>query len=289
MKDFSEGLFNREQQPTLSRAYAYVLTSPGTTTKYLTNINTPFTLPGVGTFTPAGIKHGQISQNIDNSVTIAMGVGRTVELYKSLLFNYAGKLIITIYLVNFGKLEEQQIQDVTPEKYQLFRGVLKRSSYSEGSLSLEFVDEFNTDKSKVAKNLYQRTCAHELYGDYCKVNKATYKSTRTILAIDNANRLVDVTGSESENNYYGLGTLEKVATSDGASILSSTTATGSIHRLRLSYIPATLQVGDSVDLYPGCDKTIRTCIARFNNLANNLSFPFTPVKRNPTLDGGDRA
>ena len=43
---------------------------------------------------------------------------------------------------------------------------------------------------------------------------------------------------------------------------------------------SSLVAGASVALYPGCDRILSTCINKFGNRANNLSFPWFS-KNNP--------
>jgi hypothetical protein len=43
-------------------------------------------------------------------------------------------------------------------------------------------------------------------------------------------------------------------------------------------------VGDNVTLTAGCDRTRATCVAKFNNLANFMGFPYIPTK-NPYSSG----
>jgi hypothetical protein len=54
-------------------------------------------------------------------------------------------------------------------------------------------------------------------------------------------------------------------------------STGSLIQLQLiKPLPFPVAAGDLVELVPGCDKTIATCLNVFNNLIHNGSMPFTP-------------
>ncbi|MDG4870579.1 phage BR0599 family protein, partial [Guyparkeria sp. 1SP6A2] len=39
-----------------------------------------------------------------------------------------------------------------------------------------------------------------------------------------------------------------------------------------------LEVGQEIEVYPGCDRTAATCNAKFNNLLNYGGFDFIPPK-----------
>jgi uncharacterized phage protein (TIGR02218 family) len=48
--------------------------------------------------------------------------------------------------------------------------------------------------------------------------------------------------------------------------------------ITLSAVPPGLAVGDTISLYPGCDRTLATCDTKFGNSANFGGFPFIPTK-----------
>ena len=50
--------------------------------------------------------------------------------------------------------------------------------------------------------------------------------------------------------------------------------TGKAHTIEIWFAA----VGDTIYLYPGCDRTLATCTAKFGNSANFGGFPFIPTK-----------
>ena len=48
--------------------------------------------------------------------------------------------------------------------------------------------------------------------------------------------------------------------------------------ITVSAVPPGLAIGDAIYLYPGCDRTLNTCHAKFGNSANFGGFPFIPTK-----------
>jgi hypothetical protein len=48
-------------------------------------------------------------------------------------------------------------------------------------------------------------------------------------------------------------------------------------------LPVDMRVGDTIFAFPGCDRTVDTCVGKFDNLVNMGGFPHSPG-RNP-FDG----
>lgn len=130
------------------------------------------------------------------------------------------------------------------------------------------------------RRLYQRQCPHVLYGAACK---ASAPAARFLGAAGLISGLtVDVSGtSAGGDGYYAGGILEW----SGAAGTERRFIVGHAgNTLTLSTQPNGLTTGTSVSVYPGCDHSLATCHAKFNNAANFGGFPFIPTK-NPY--GGD--
>ena len=75
---------------------------------------------------------------------------------------------------------------------------------------------------------------------------------------------------------YAQGTITFTSGADTGASATVKTATASA--LTLAYpLPQVPAAGDAFTAYQGCDHTLATCKAKFNNAANFRGFPFVPV------------
>ncbi len=119
---------------------------------------------------------------------------------------------------------------------------------------------------------YQANCPYPLYKAGCWVNKDLYKVSTTITNIS-ANWLT-LTVPIGDGKKYSAGFL----TYQSDTYLHKAHITqGGQDRLVLARPVAWVQVGRTVSIYPGCDRTMATCASRFNNLNNFGGFPGIPT------------
>ena len=130
--------------------------------------------------------------------------------------------------------------------------------------------------------LHQAGCNQTLYdqSEYgCGVDPSGYIEQRTVTAIAEGGRLVTVDGTAPADVGYFVG--GRISKGSGPYRWISQHAGLDL----VLHIPVIgLEVGDTVNLLPGCDKTIDTCVARFGNRAGFLGFPLIPVSH-PVVDG----
>lgn len=128
---------------------------------------------------------------------------------------------------------------------------------------------------------YQKNCPHVLYAPTtCKVDKEAFRVTGTVTAIDGLTISVDTFSAQPEGWFNG-GFLEYSLPSGMVERRMVLTHTGVT--VEILGLPAGMQVGDAISGFPGCDLTVDTCVAKFNNLDNMGGFPHSPG-RNP-FDG----
>ncbi|MDD2318271.1 MAG: phage BR0599 family protein, partial [Desulfobacterales bacterium] len=95
----------------------------------------------------------------------------------------------------------------------------------------------------------------------------------TISLVTNPTTLVMSATSGYDDGWFSGGIIANL--NDTRFILSHVANT-----LTISRPLASLTAGTAVALYPGCDRTLATCVSKFNNVVNALSFPWFP-KNNP--------
>jgi uncharacterized phage protein (TIGR02218 family) len=122
---------------------------------------------------------------------------------------------------------------------------------------------------------YQRQCPHVLYGAACGVNQTAFKVIGTVAVISGGTVQVNAAGSHADGHFAG-GFIEwnsSAGVSDNRLITDHTSVT-----LTLAAPIIGLAVGDTVNLYPGCDHTLATCEAKFANHLNYGGWPYIPLK-----------
>ncbi|MFI3270563.1 MAG: phage BR0599 family protein [Pseudomonadota bacterium] len=114
---------------------------------------------------------------------------------------------------------------------------------------------------------YQLSCPHTLYSTACGASLTGATTTATVTSVSGTK--VTFKSTPSNIAHYVMGQIVKA---DGSRRLITSYDTSSITMERAF----SLEVGDSVTLYKGCDKTTSTCQSRFNNILNYGGFPFMP-------------
>ena len=123
------------------------------------------------------------------------------------------------------------------------------------------------------KNLYQSTCIHSVYDDGCGLVAADFTVTGIVAA--NSTKTALYCNLAQADAYFGLGTLQF---SNGPNANVRRTVKRYITGLVVPVPPLefTPVAGNAFEIKPGCDKLTTTCDTKFNNLANNRSFPWIP-------------
>lgn len=128
----------------------------------------------------------------------------------------------------------------------------------------------------------QRTCTHLLYDTGCGVSAASYKITPTVNTISGTALVVSsISGKPDDWATYG----RVVRVSDGAqrSVLAQTGTA-----ITLDYPFGTLNPGDALEVYAGCDLTVTSangCVTKFSNVLNFGGDPVMPAG-NPAAPTG---
>lgn len=121
---------------------------------------------------------------------------------------------------------------------------------------------------------YEPACVNSLYDIGCKVNKAAFEVTGTVLGTDGRRQFTIPSAADQPDGYYVggimiLNGMHMIADHVGDQITLLRHTTG--------------EVGDVVKLLPGCNHTRETCATRFNNINNYRGFPWM-TDRNPFQD-----
>jgi uncharacterized phage protein (TIGR02218 family) len=124
--------------------------------------------------------------------------------------------------------------------------------------------------------MYQPTCLHTLYDTGCGLSKLSTSPSFSGSGTVGAGSTASIIYWPGANANFAQGTI-----TFNTGVLSGVTATvgsvvngSSLNLINpLQSVPAP---GDGFTVYFGCDHTLTTCQAKFNNLANFRGFPYVP-------------
>ena len=122
------------------------------------------------------------------------------------------------------------------------------------------------------RNLYQPACNHVLFDSGCGLVKNAFGAAGVVGAGASATLVPWAAASSA----YAQGTITFTSGANTGVTANIKGANGTA--LTLSYpLPDVPAAGDGFTAYQGCDHTLATCRAKFDNGANFRGFPFVPV------------
>lgn len=178
-------------------------------------------------------------------------------------FTYKDLLEIEFYMAHLPNIPGNQFYD--PELQ--FKGEKINQAIDKGSglFKITFVQgELKMLKRNLLKKGIQKLCNNILYDNHCSLNENDYKFTVTVTAISKGE--ITATGlSAKPDNYFYLGKaiFTKAGRTQKTMILEHT---GDTVKLQQEFFK--LLIGDTIDVYAGCDKKPETCLDKFNNIYN---------------------
>lgn len=131
----------------------------------------------------------------------------------------------------------------------------------------------------VPPNLIQSSCRHSLYNPNCTLVKSSFASANAIATPPGTTLQLNLTTTITVSPFYQLGTCVFTSGQNNGLefFIKNQGVSGGVSFLTLGaptpFLPAP---GDTVEIYPGCDKTIATCSNKFNNLIHFGGMPFVP-------------
>lgn len=126
------------------------------------------------------------------------------------------------------------------------------------------------------KRDYGPGCDHELYdANSCRVLASSFRTTGTISVVSGAVLTIPAAGALAVGWFTG-GYISFAVVDDLDNSLMIVEHSGT--SVTVEYVNSLVVAGLSVDMYPGCDRSIATCRDKFSNVINNGAFPFHPEK-----------
>jgi hypothetical protein len=217
-------------------------------------------------YIPAVIKRDSISYNSELEVTsLTIRVGLIEDPFYSFLNNHFHEEIqiniLKYFPYNGG---------VSP----LFSGFLNDISITGNEAAVNVVGIESFLNQTIPKFYYQPACNNTLFDSFCSLTASSYAENEVITNISSDGLSLSGLFSTTENYLlYGqavFGTERRMIVYHSASLI----------QVRFAF--NSLEVNDTIVVYPGCNKTLSQCVSRFNNKVNFLGFPYIP-KKNPAI------
>lgn len=139
-----------------------------------------------------------------------------------------------------------------------------------------------------------RECSNVLYDTACTVSRTgsfgglAFKVTTTVIYVNGRDVRVDLGDTDRNGSWAEGGELLHTATGDRMTITLQTDLNAGISAvadLRMQMQIVGLKVGDSVEIYAGCDHDMTSCRDKFDNRPNFRGFPSMP-SQNPWAPAG---
>lgn len=231
------------------------------------------------TWSPSAIQHSEIKQSSaisknSTKVTIPLTLGLA-----SLFKGWSPDRVVTVNIRrgHFGE----------PDVLIYWKGRVSSSKVNNKTLDLSVESIFTSLRNSGVRARFQRNCRHALYSNGCKVNKADFLVKGSVSALSGLTLTIPEAATQTDG-WFDSGILEL---GDGSFRMILQHVGDQITLARESrYLTEEFPVsgygqsygefygGMSVNLYPGCNRTVETCKNKFNNLDNQGGFKWIPSK-----------
>lgn len=179
---------------------------------------------------------------------------------------------IKVFLVNY--------KDLTQGILRLRRGWLGEILYSNGGVFQTELRGMTQALSQRIGEVYTAECRADLGDSRCGVNitDPSWTKAATITAVtDRRIFQISVTEPRAVDDWFNLGVAQFTSGDNNGVAIEIKDWVASSNEMTLflptPYVP---QVGDTLNVYPGCDKRTTTCINKFDNIVNFRGEPFVP-------------
>lgn len=159
-------------------------------------------------------------------------------------------------------------------KLVMWMGRVLNTKFDEFEMELSLESILSSMQRIILTRSYQKNCPHLLYGTACGVDPVLHKVTTAAKTVSGVTVSAPISPADG---YYAGGMVTYTSVHSGTVerrfIAGNTGGT-----LTLDRYPYGLLVGQSFELWPGCDRTLADCKDKFNNIANFGGQPFIPTK-----------
>lgn len=159
----------------------------------------------------------------------------------------------------------------------MFGGVIGHSTHDRRLQQINFTVEGKFSRGRVVNvESWSSTCRADLGDARCTVDIEALKTGATVTSVPSQYTFVDSSLALADD-AVALGVVKWLTGANAGlafEIKGNVAATDRV----TTFMPApfVIQVGDTCDLYPGCNKSLSTCRDTYNNVVNFRGEPFIP-------------
>lgn len=133
----------------------------------------------------------------------------------------------------------------------------------------------------VPATIYQPGCSNTLFDSTCGLAKAAYAAAATATSASDATRRTFSTGLAQAAGYFDMGWAVGVTGPNAGVGRTVKSYSGGVIN-SIQPWPLAVAVGNTFTVYPGCDKTQATCLAKFSNTIRFRGYPYVPAPETVT-------
>jgi uncharacterized phage protein (TIGR02218 family) len=215
-------------------------------------------------FSPSALRNTN-DLAVDNfDVTFMLEFDGTAEA--ELIGGYYDYAKVEVFLINYA--------DLSMGKVSLARGTLGEITIGRGQAKTE-IRGLAQELQQDVLELTSLTCRTDLGDARCKVNLALFTVSGAITSVTN-NKIFADSGRLETSGYFNGG-LFTWTTGDNAQLKMEVKNFNGASQFELhTSMPYPIQVGDTYEVYRGCDKSFSACKNIFNNVVNFRGEPHLP-------------
>lgn len=270
MKSLSPALQTHLNGELTTLAYLVKLTCANGTVKGFTTHDQNISIGGViyladGALTPSAIE-SRAGLAVDNlEITGILDSTHIIEAdIEAGIYDFAR---VDVYACNWA--------DLTQGTVQLRRGWLGQVTSADTHYVAELRGLHDLLQRPVG-DYYTPECRFDLGDSNCGVNLAALTVTGNVTSVVDSANFGDTSQTAASGAYaYGKLTWITGANAGQSMEVKAWDGVGQIFTLWLP-MPNTIRLGDTYNVYPGCDKRFATCRNVFANSANFGGFPYVP-------------
>lgn len=167
---------------------------------------------------------------------------------------------------------------------QYFEGFVSTVKFTDSQAEITLASEHSIFNRPFPRKNFRNLCNHLLYDGGCAVNEALFEvnvsvtaitgNILTLAGVPDIGDPTPVVGQLIDGPYYDGGLLTDPITGDTRMILQLTRTPD---EAQILFPFQNLSVGTILTMVPGCDHTLATCTAKFDNAPRYGGFPFVPT------------
>ena len=182
-------------------------------------------------------------------------------------------------------IQQVHLSDAAAEVFPFWAGSVSSVKFSGTEASVSVLGMMSMLAAQIPTQTFSWMCDHNLYSKQCLVPKSPFTFSFSVVAASADGVTVTLsdqgqatTKLAADTAFFNGGTfLNGVDGSQRMGVDFSATANTNEYSLVLLVPLAGLTPGQAITFTAGCDKSVQTCLSRFNNVEHYGGFPFVPT------------